>query len=347
MSDISIRISGLAGRITLTRPQALNAMTYDMCLAIEDALLTWRDDPAVKLVIIDAQGDKAFCAGGDIADLYAKGRAGDYAYGQKFWRDEYRLNALISEYPKPYIAFMQGFTMGGGVGISCHGSHRILCDSSRIAMPECGIGLVPDVGGSLILANAPGHWGEYLGTTAARMGPQDAILAGFADTYIDISKWPELIQSLEKSGDTSQIARQSEAPPQGVMSGLTDQINAIFSGHSLSDIHTTLCNTDSGFARETFKALSRCSPLSAACTIEMIRTLRGTTDIRAALKLEYRFTSRASEHADFIEGIRAAIIDKDRAPNWRYTLDTLPQSAITAMLAPLGDAGLTFAKETP
>ncbi|VAW03679.1 3-hydroxyisobutyryl-CoA hydrolase, partial [hydrothermal vent metagenome] len=267
--------------------------------------------------------------------------------GQKFWRDEYRLNALISEYPKPYVAFMQGFTMGGGVGISCHGSHRILCDSSRISMPECGIGLVPDVGGSLILANAPGHWGEYLGTTAARMGPADAILAGFADHYINIQKWPDLIQSLEKSGDTSQISTQSEAPPQGVMSGLTDQINAIFSGHSLPDILTTLRNTDSDFARETFKSLSRCSPLSAACTIEMIRSLRGTTDIRAALKLEYRFTSRASEHADFIEGIRAAIIDKDRAPNWRYTLDTLPQSAITAMLAPLGDEGLTFAKETP
>lgn len=347
MSDINIRISGLAGRITLTRPQALNAMTYDMCLAIEAALLKWRDNPAVKLVIIDAEGDKAFCAGGDIADLHAKGRAGDYAYGQKFWRDEYRLNALIAEYPKPYVAFMQGFTMGGGVGISCHGSHRILCQSSRIAMPECGIGLVPDVGGSLILANAPGHWGEYLGTTAARMGPQDAILAGFADTYIDISKWPGLIQSLEKTGDTSEISTHSEAPPQGVMSALSDQINTIFAGQSLSDILTTLRNTDSGFARETLKSLNRCSPLSAACTIEMIRALRGTTDIRAALKLEYRFTSRASEHADFLEGIRAAIIDKDRAPNWRYDFDNLPHSAITSMLAPLGDKGLTFAKDTP
>ncbi len=345
MSDINIRISGHAGRITLTRPQALNAMTYEMCLAIEDALLTWRDDPAVRLVIIDATGDKAFCAGGDIADLYAKGRAGDFAYGQKFWRDEYRLNALISEYPKPYVAFMQGFTMGGGVGISCHGTHRIVCETSRIAMPECGIGLVPDVGGSLILANAPGHWGEYLGTTAARMGPQDAILAGFADSYIDIKKWPELIVLLEETCDFAEIASQSEPPPQGLMSGLSDQINTAFSGKTLQDILADLRNTDSDFARETFKSLSRCSPLSVACTIEMIRTLRGCHDIREALKLEYRFTSRASEHADFIEGIRAAIIDKDRTPNWRYGFDTLPLTAVSDMLAPLGDTGLTFERD--
>jgi enoyl-CoA hydratase/carnithine racemase len=347
MSDIDIRITGRAGRITLTRPQALNAMTYEMCLAIEAALLTWRDDPAVKLVIIDAEGDKAFCAGGDIAELYAKGRAGDYAYGQKFWRDEYRLNALIFEYPKPYVAFMQGFTMGGGVGISCHGSHRIVCATSRIAMPECGIGLVPDVGGSLILANAPGHLGEYLGTTAARMGPADAILAGFADTYIDNGKWPDLIESLENTGDTSQIAAHSEPPPQGGMSGLLDEINHIFSGNTLSDILTTLRRTDTCFARETFESLSRCSPLSVACTIEMIHSLRGSHDIRDALKLEYRFTYRAQQHADFIEGIRAAIIDKDRSPKWRYSFDNLPQSAVSDMLAPLGENGLTFERETP
>jgi len=157
MSDILIRQDGHAGRITLNRPEALNAMTYDMAHAIEHALDAWRDDPSVALVIIDALGDKAFCAGGDIQDLYAQGQRGNFAYGEQFWADEYRLNAKIFEYPKPYIAFMQGFTMGGGVGISCHGSHRIVGESSQIAMPECGIGLVPDVGGSLMLALAPGR----------------------------------------------------------------------------------------------------------------------------------------------------------------------------------------------
>ena len=150
MSDISLRIQGKAGRITLQRPEALNAMTYDMCLAIEKALIDWKNDPTVKLVIIDALGDKAFCSGGDISDLYEAGLNKNYSYGKKFWADEYRLNALISNYPKPYISFMQGYTMGGGVGISCHGSHRIVCETSKIAMPECSIGLVPDVGGSLL-----------------------------------------------------------------------------------------------------------------------------------------------------------------------------------------------------
>ena len=171
MTDISIRITGHAGRITLQRPEALNAMTYDMCCAIEAAMDAWAHDDAVKLVILDADGDRAFCSGGDIAELYATGTKGDYAYGQTFWADEYRLNHKIFHYPKPVVSFLQGFTMGGGVGIGCHGSHRIVGDSSQIAMPECGIGLVPDVGGTLMLALAPGRLGEYLCTTAARMTP--------------------------------------------------------------------------------------------------------------------------------------------------------------------------------
>lgn len=146
MSDIDIRITGRAGRITLTRPKALNAMTYDMCLAIEAALDDWATQDAVALVIIDAEGDRAFCSGGDIAELYETGTKGDYAYYRRFWADEYRLNNKMFSYAKPIVSLLQGFTMGGGVGIGCHGSHRIVGDSSQVAMPECGIGLVPDVG---------------------------------------------------------------------------------------------------------------------------------------------------------------------------------------------------------
>ncbi|KAG1715493.1 3-hydroxyisobutyryl-CoA hydrolase, mitochondrial [Nymphon striatum] len=179
MNDVIIKTTGPAGRITMNRPSALNAMTYDMCMAIDAALRTWRDDPAIKLVVIDAAGDKAFCAGGDIAELYDNGTKGNFAYGQKFWRDEYRLNLMLHEYPKPVVSFLQGFTMGGGVGVGCHGSHRIVGDTSQIAMPECGIGLVPDVGGSFLLARAPGRLGEYLGLTTARMNADDAIHVGF------------------------------------------------------------------------------------------------------------------------------------------------------------------------
>ncbi|SLN09788.1 putative enoyl-CoA hydratase echA8 [Roseovarius litorisediminis] len=346
MSDINIRIAGQAGRITLTRPQALNALTYDMALAIEDALDRWGDDDAVKLVIIDAEGDKAFCAGGDIQKLYETGKAGDFAYGRKFWADEYRLNAKIAEYAKPYVAFMQGFTMGGGVGISCHGSHRIVCDNSQIAMPECGIGLVPDVGGSMLLARAPGRLGEYLGLTAARMSAGDAIFAGFADTYIPSEFWPDLIAQLETEGCVTAITAASMAPPQGVMTDLLPEIDSHFGGETLRDILNSLRADGSAFSAETLKSLSRNSPLSMAAAVEMIHRLRGPSlDIRKALEMEYRFTYRAMEHGDFLEGIRAAIIDKDRNPNWQHDLDNPPSMAVTKMLMPLGPEKLTFEKE--
>jgi enoyl-CoA hydratase len=341
MSDINIRITGRAGRITLQRPQALNAMTYEMCMAIEAAFDAWRDDDAVALIVIDAEGDRAFCSGGDIAELYATGRAGDFAYGQTFWADEYRLNHKIFTYPKPVVSFLQGFTMGGGVGIGCHGSHRIVGESSQIAMPECGIGLVPDVGGTLMLALAPGRLGEYLGTTATRMNADDAIYAGFADTYIPELKWSEVIKALEESGVTDSIEAASGAAPEGELRASSAQIDALFAGETLSDILTLLNAESSAFAIDALKKLSRVSPLSAACTVEMMHRLRGPSlNMEKALDLEYRFTYRAMEHGDFLEGIRAAIIDKDRTPEWQYPDMQVPLAAVSKMLQPLGKNAL-------
>ncbi|WP_370401210.1 enoyl-CoA hydratase/isomerase family protein [Sulfitobacter sp. JB4-11] len=339
MSDISIRITGRAGRITLTRAHALNAMTYEMCLAIETAIDAWRDDDAVALVILDAEGDRAFCSGGDIAELYETGTNGNFAYGQKFWADEYRLNNKIFTYPKPVVSFLQGFTMGGGVGIGCHGSHRIVGESSQIAMPECGIGLVPDVGGSFMLALAPGRLGEYLGLTGARMGPDDAIFAGFADSFVPETDWPALIEALETSGDADKVAGQ--AAPKGTLRDLQPEIDTLFSGEALGDILTDLRNADSAFASDSLKKLSRPSPLSMACTVEMLHRLRGPSiTLEKALDLEYRFTFRAMEHADFLEGIRAAIIDKDRTPKWRFEDNDVPVAAVAQMLQPLGKDAL-------
>ena len=343
MSDIDIRIEGRAGRITLNRPAALNAATYGMVQAVEVALDGWRDDPAVALVVMDAAGEKAFCAGGDIADLYASGKAGDFAYGQRFWANEYRLNAKLAEYPKPIVSLMQGFTMGGGVGLGCHASHRVVGETSRIAMPECGIGLVPDVGGSLLLARAPGRLGEYLGLTAARMDAGDAIRAGFADHYVPQDRWAGLIADLCEGGDAGAVARVAETPPQGPLTGLQDQIDRLFAGATLGAVFAALQGDESDFAAETRKAVARNSPLSMACTLEMLARLRapGTT-IRDALDLEYRFTARAMEHGDFLEGIRAAIIDKDRKPVWKHAIETLPEAAVSGMLAPLGKDALSL-----
>lgn len=344
--DIHIRRDGAAGCITLNRPAALNALTHAMCGQIEAALDRWQDDGAVKHIVIDALGDKAFCAGGDIQDLYAAGKSGDFAFGQRFWADEYRLNARLSEYPKPVVSFLQGFTMGGGVGIGCHGSHRIVDTNSRIAMPECSIGLVPDVGGSLLLARAPGHLGEYLGLTTARMTGADAIYAGFADYLIPMDRWAGMKTALIAGQDPDSLAKNAAQTGQTTLPALQNLIDESFAGDTLSAIlHALDRAQETEFAGNALKMIARNSPLAMACTVEMIhRHRRGAVGIRAALALEYRFTFRAQEQSDFLEGIRAQIIDKDRAPKWKHSLHSVPQEAATRMLEPLGADELSFEK---
>ena len=335
--DIHIRKDGCAGRITLHRPKALNALTYQMCLDIEAALDAWRDDDAVRLVIIDAEGDKAFCAGGDIQDLYDASVAGDFAYGQTFWRDEYRLNAKIFNYPKPYVALMQGFVMGGGVGVSCHGSHRIVCESSQIAMPECGIGLIPDVGGSLMLARAPGRLGEYLGTTGARMDASNAIYAGFADSYVPKEKWDALTAALVNGGDVSVVDAFVQDAPESSMHAQQVDIDRHFDALDLSDVAVSLASDPSEFAAQTLKMISKKSPLSVVATPALIARVRAADTIEQALAEEYKFTYRAAEFGDFVEGIKATIIDRNHTPNWRFaTLADVSQTDVNEMLAPLG-----------
>ncbi len=344
MNDIDIRIIGRAGRITLTRSQALNALSYAMCMAIDTALRRWREDGNVDLVVINAEGDKAFCAGGDIAELYDKGTRGEFGYGRTFWRDEYRMNAMIADYPKPVVSLLQGFTMGGGVGLGCHGSHRVVDDDSRIAMPECGIGLVPDVGGSYLLARAPGNLGAYLGTTGARMDAGDAIHTGFADHYIPRAHWQDLIETLEISGDVAHLERLARTPPKAGLAPHHAAIDELFATPALSGTLAALRARDGAFARDTLKAMGRNAPLSMACALETVARLRMARplNIRTALELEYRFTFRAMEHGDFLEGIRAAIIDKDRNPQWQFAGQDVPAAAIDRMLAPLDADTLTF-----
>ena len=344
MNDIICRIEGRAGRITLNRPKALNALTWDMCLEIEKALKAWADDPVVKLLIIDGLPcDKAFCAGGDLAEMYATGSAGDYDYGRRFWQDEYRMNATLFNFPKPVVTFLHGFVMGGGVGVGCHGSHRIVCDDSRIAMPEAKVGLVPDVGGSLILARAPGRLGEYLGITAARMGPGDAIHAGFADYYIPRDRWLSLIDTLVETGDWDAVDRSALPPPDSKIAAQQSEIDSLFGGEGLRDIVTLLTVTKGDLAAGALKVMSDNSPISMACTVELIHRSRARDTIEGALDLEYRFTARSMEQGDFLEGIRALIIDKDNAPKWRHAgPGEVPPAELSAMFQPLGADALTL-----
>lgn len=347
MSDLIIQTKGHAGCITLNRPDALNALTYQMVRGIEAQLDRWTADDQVKLVIFDAAGDRAFCAGGDIAELYKAGRDGRFDYGQKFWRDEYRMNAKLFEFPKPVVSFLHGFTMGGGVGVGCHGSHRIVCETSQIAMPEVGIGLIPDVGGSTILANAPGRCGEYLGATAAHMDASDAIYAGFADYFVPQSHWDHLKNDLVETGDWTAVDQAAVATSTSDLEKRQPDIDGYFADAGFGDIVRSLQNNTSKFADGTLEKMLKNSSLSMDCAVELIHRLRGIHDIRKALEQEYRFTHRALEHSDILEGIRAAIIDKTRDPKWQHAIDTPLSLAVSKMLMPLGAERLSFEQETP
>jgi enoyl-CoA hydratase/carnithine racemase len=333
VSDISIRVEGRAGRITLTRPRALNALTYDMARTIDETLALWAHDPAVALVLIDGEGDRAFCAGGDVREIYDRGRIGDFHYARRFWSDEYRMNALIAGFPKPYVALAHGLVMGGGVGISVHGSHRVVCETSRIAMPECAIGLVPDVGGTAVLAAAPGRLGEYLGLTGHQMEPGDAIRAGFADHFVARADWPGLVAALVETGDPAAIASVETPAPADRLSARADAIDDAFSAPDLATLIARLETSDWG--HEVLGVLRGKSPLSLACTLELVRAARSVPGIDAALRREYRCTWRCISDGDLLEGIRAQVIDKDRAPRWQDPIDGVTAARVAAMLAPL------------
>ena len=268
------------------------------------------------------------------------------------------MNAKLYRFPKPVVSFLHGFVMGGGVGVGCHASHRIVRDDSRIAMPECSIGLVPDVGGSLLLARAPGRLGEHLALTATRMGPGDAIHAGFADHHVP-EGWDALKAELCETGDWEAVDRSAGpgadpgadraaaadravvAAPESPLAARAAFIDRHFAGETLGDVVRSLRAEGSEEAQAALDAIARLSPLSAACALQMIRRARAYEHIEPALEQEFRFTSRSTEHGDFLEGIRAAIVDRDRAPRWRHAgPEAVTTTEVSRMLLPLGEGAL-------
>lgn len=331
--ELLVRTRGRAGWLTLNRPKALNALNHEQCLQTMAALSTWRDDPAVDLVIIDGAGERAFCAGGDIARAASEGRKGNYTSARQFWRDEYRMNLMLAEYPKPVISFLHGFVMGGGVGYGCHCAIRVAGESLQLAMPECGIGLIPDVGGTWLLSRAPGQIGLWMALTAARLGPGDAIEAGFADRFVPEADWPALKARLCETGDAGIIP--DHPAPGAPLVGQQPLIDRLFGGASVADILSALKDDASDLGRAAHKAMGRNSPLSMASTLAMLRPRPAS--LEAAIRQEFRWVWRAMEHGDFLEGVRAQILDKDRNPRWKHARpEDVTPAEVAAMLAPLG-----------
>ena len=310
--NLIVRKQGLAGWITLNRPDALNALSHDMVNGIAQALDAWRNEDDVKVILIDGAGDRSFCAGGDVKEIYQAGNKGQHDRVKDFLATEYRLNAELAEYPIPIVSFLHGIVMGGGVGIGCHVSHRVIDTDARVAMPECRIGLVPDVGGSLLLANAPGRLGEYMALCGTALSADEAVSAGFADHLIAKSEWDDLKRQICVSGDPDIVAGVSDtpAPLPGVW---MRQIDAVFGGETVEDILAASSDTD------FIDALQQGSPISLSVTLDLIRRAREFSNIREALEHEFRFMARATEGADGLEGIRAVVIDRDNKPAWRYS----------------------------
>ncbi|WP_298918173.1 enoyl-CoA hydratase/isomerase family protein [uncultured Algimonas sp.] len=318
MTDTIIaRIDGAIGRITLARPDALNALTTPMCEAMTRALLDWRDDADVLAVVVDGAGDRAFCAGGDVVMLHDSGKAKD-GRAEAFWRTEYALNELIQTYPKPYVALIDGIVMGGGVGLSVHGDHRVAGDTTLFAMPETGIGYFPDVGGTYFLPRLRADIGNWLGLTGARLGPAECFEIGVATAYVPTDKHAALIKALADIQDGAEVAgliQSFAATPPGDADVPTEV--QLFDRDSVADILAALDDEGSDWSAKQAKLIRRKSPLALATTLEALR--RGATmEFRDAMMMELDLSLNFLTTQDFYEGIRAQLIDKDRNPGWSH-----------------------------
>jgi enoyl-CoA hydratase len=336
--EVLIRRQGRAGRITMNRPQALNALTLGMVRRIWPALVAWRSDPAVELVLLDGTGDRALCAGGDVRALYDSRNDGS-SLARSFWREEYRLNALIGRYPKPFVAIQDGIVMGGGIGLSGHARHRIVTERSRLAMPETGIGLIPDVGGTWLLARTPAAVGIYLGLTGEEMRAADAIFARFADAFVPAAKIGDMADRLvdPRGGLIGDIIGSvaGDAGP-SVLFERHGDIEQAFGADTVEAMLSALSSVPDAWAQKTAAKLAHKSPKSLKLTLAAVRNARALSSLEEALNVEFRLCVRLFEDGEFIEGVRALIVDKDRQPKWSPArLQDVPSLLIEAYLAPM------------
>ncbi|WP_328409809.1 enoyl-CoA hydratase/isomerase family protein [Nocardia sp. NBC_00403] len=339
--DILIDKRDGLGLITLNRPRAINALNHEMALAMSRALHEWGEDDEVRTVVVTGAGERGLCAGGDIVAIHHDAKAGGDAATSAtaaFWRDEYILNALIGRYTKPYVVVMDGIVMGGGVGISGHGSHRIVTERSKIGMPEVGIGFVPDVGGTYLLARTPGEIGTHVALTTARMSAGDAIATGFADYYVLSENIPALLETLRSETAEIAIAKFATDAPESELVAQRDWIDACYSADSVEEIVARLQASDSPAAVKAAADVLGKSPVALKVTLRSLRAARAASSLEAVLNEEYRVSVASLASHDLVEGIRAQVIDKDRNPQWSpATLADVTAAQVDAYFAQLGE----------
>ncbi len=348
MADVDCRIEGRLGRIHLDRPKALNALTHPMVRKVSATLAAWRDDPAVLAVLVTGEGERAFCAGGDVLDIARLARDEGVAAATPFFFDEYRMNWRIKRFPKPYIALIDGITMGGGVGISVHGSHRIATEATMFAMPETAIGMFPDVGGTYMLGHMPGGLGRWLALTGHRLGPIETVEAGIATHYIPRAALGDLETRLLEARDAAAIDAAilafAEDPGSGEIAARRVLIDDIFDRPELAAVADAARAEPSGWGAEQWQTIERRSPTAVRVAFAQLQRGR-SLGFDEAMRLEYRCVHRVLEDHDFFEGVRAVLVDRDQAPRWRPPrLAEVSEAAVEAHFAalPVGDLPLDW-----
>jgi enoyl-CoA hydratase len=348
--DLIAPREGSAGIIRLNRPKAINAVTLEMLRDIDQALDRFEADPEIAVIVLEGAGERGLCAGGDIRTLYESSKVGG-DLGKVLWREEYILNARIAKFPKPYVAFMDGIVMGGGVGLSAHSRHRVVTDRTKLAMPEVSLGFFPDVGGTWLLAHAPGEIGTYFGLTGQTMNGPDAIHARFADAIVPHAKLSALREALTKvrpgtpSGEVDALINGfATGETAGPVAAMQSKIDALFAHDRMEDVVSALQSDGSEFSQATLKTLGEKSPRGMVVTLKLLRLARKAASLEECLVREYRAANEVFRSDDFREGVRAAVIDKDRNSKWS---PPRVEDVTPAMLAPyfaeIGADELVFA----
>jgi enoyl-CoA hydratase len=323
--DVLVRRHGALRRITLNRPKALNAITLDMAVAMTSLSRAWASDPAVGVVLLDGAGERGFCAGGDIRALYDAAKAGTVKTGDslpaRFWATEYKLNVLIARYPKPVVVVMDGLVMGGGVGLSAHAGFRVVTDRSAIAMPEVQIGFFPDVGACYLLSRAPGYVGTYLALTGHRIGAADAIYCNLADTHIAADRLSTLPAALADCCSSHEVRTRlgelAAAPAPARLPGERQWIDGCYGSATVEQIFARLQASSDEKARAALDAMRQASPTSLKVALRNLRSAATFNRVEESFAQDYRIALACAAGHDFIEGIRATIVDKDRNPRWQ------------------------------
>ena len=317
--EVIVERSGGVGTVRLNRPKALNALTLPMVRAIRGAVDAFAADASIAVVLMEGEGERAFCAGGDIRAIYDSGKAGD-GMAATFWREEYELNAAIARFPKPFVVFMHGIVMGGGAGLSIHASHRVVTETTRFAMPEVGIGFIPDVGATWRLTRLPGGLGRYLALTGTTVGAADILAAGLADAMVPSERLADLRAALIGSDGASEVdavvASHRAEPAPGIYAAHSALIDDAFAAPDIEDVLESLEHLGGDFARETRALILTRSPSSLRDTDELLRLARRSASLEECLTREFWAALGTLDRPDFYEGVRAAVIDKDRNPRW-------------------------------